>query len=354
MRHMARDSISVRPADRFRFVRVPAIHVPERWRRLMQRYAGAQEHHGRLVLALQFIYLGLFLAVFFVGSSEWPAAPDIIMVGLLGFAIISARAIRFLRDWTPFLLLTIGYLALPGLTPGLQQRAHIGFPIALDNWLGRGQIITARFQSVLWDPARLHWYDYLASMLYLLHFVVPLVLAYLFWHWRRPLYVRFVRTYLVLMYAGFTLYLIYPMAPPWWASNLGRISQIAPILSLVHWKGIGNPVGILTATFQPDPVAAMPSMHAAFSMLVWLVLWRTWPRRGWIAILYPLAMATTVLYTGDHYVIDIFVGWLFALVAFTVVWRPGRNVSPATVPGTVQPAAAIVDSARVVKSGIEP
>jgi membrane-associated phospholipid phosphatase len=98
----------------------------------------------------------------------------------------------------------------------------------------------------------------------------------------------------------------------------------------------------------------MPSMHAAFSMLVWLVLWRTWPRRGWIAILYPLAMATTVLYTGDHYVIDIFVGWLFALVAFTVVWRPGTNVSPAIVPGTVQPAAAIVDSARVVKSGIEP
>jgi len=164
--------------------------------------------------------------------------------------------------------------------------------------------------------------------------VLALQFTYLFWHWRRPLYVRFVRTYLVLMYTGFTLYLIYPMAPPWWAGDLGRIRQIAPILSLVHWKGIGDPVGILTATFQPDPVTAMPSMHAAFSMLVWLVLWRMWPRRGWIAVLYPLAMATTVLYTGDHYVIDIFVGWLFALVAFTVVWRPGRNVSSATAPGT--------------------
>ena len=55
--------------------------------------------------------------------------------------------------------------------------------------------------------------------------VLALQFTYLFWHWRRPLYVRFVRTYLVLMYTGFTLYLIYPMAPPWWASNLGRIPQ---------------------------------------------------------------------------------------------------------------------------------
>jgi hypothetical protein len=64
-------------------------------------------------------------------------------------------------------------------------------------------------------------------------------------------------------------------------------------------------------------------------------------------------MLVTDNLTGDHYVIDIFVGWLFALVAFTLVWRPGRNVSPATVLGAVQPAAAIVNSARVVGSGIE-
>lgn len=322
MRRMARYTIPLPDAAlRARLARLPRTPLLERWRRLMARYLGAQDQHGRLVLALQFSYVALFLLVFLLGSKEWPAAPDIITVGLLGFAVVSARGIRFLRDWTPFLVLTIGYLALPGLAPGLLGRAHIGFPITVDRWIGRGELPTTRLQAALWNGGRLQWYDYLASTLYLLHFVVPLVLAYLFWHWRRPLYVRFVRTYLALMYAGFTVYLLYPMAPPWWASNLGRIPTVAPILSLVHWKGIGNPVGLLTGTFHPDPVAAMPSMHGAFSLLVFLVLWHTWPRRAWIAIIYPLAMATTVLYTGDHYIIDILVGWLFALVAFALIWR---------------------------------
>jgi membrane-associated phospholipid phosphatase len=295
----------------------------------MARYLGLQEQHSRLVFGLQFTYVAIFLTIFLFGSKEWPAAPDLITVGLFGFAVISARGVRFLRDWTPFLVLTIGYLALPGLTPGLQGRAHIGFPITADSWLGRGELFTTRLQSAQGDNGRLHWYDYAASTLYLLHFIVPLMLAYLFWHWRRPLYVRFVRTYLVLMYAGFTVYLLYPMAPPWWASDLGRIPHVVPVLSLVKWRGIGNPVGLLTGWFQPDPVAAMPSMHAAFSMLVWLVLWHTWPRWGWLAIIYPLAMATTVLYTGDHYVIDILVGWTFAFAAFGAVWWREHNKAPA-------------------------
>ncbi|HEY7296102.1 MAG TPA: phosphatase PAP2 family protein [Dehalococcoidia bacterium] len=306
----------------------------------MARYLGAQEQHSRLVLAVQIGYVLIFLAVFFLGSDAWPAAPDLITVGLLGFAVVTARGIRFLRDWTPFLMLTIGYLALPGLTPGLQQRAHVGFPITVDRWIGRGELPTTRLQAALWQGGRLQWYDYAASVLYLLHFVVPLLLAYLFWHWRRPLYVRFVRAYLVLMYTGFTIYLLYPMAPPWWASDLGRIPRVAPVLSLVHWKGIGNPIGLLTGTFQPDPVAAMPSMHAAFSMLVGLVLCSLRPRWGWIALLYPLAMSTAVLYTGDHYAVDILVGWLFAVVAFGLVWRRRKHGATRPVSAVEEPATA--------------
>jgi membrane-associated phospholipid phosphatase len=152
--------------------------------------------------------------------------------------------------------------------------------------------------------------------------------------------VRFVRAYLVLMYTGFTIYLLYPMAPPWWASDLGRIPHVAPVLSLVHWKGIGNPIGLLTGTFQPDPVAAMPSMHAAFSMLVGLVLCSLRPRWGWIALLYPLAMSTAVLYTGDHYAVDILVGWLFAVVAFGLVWRRRKHGATRPVSAVEEPATA--------------
>jgi membrane-associated phospholipid phosphatase len=295
----------------------------------MARYRGAQQQHGRLLLALQVLYLVLFLGVVLLGGDAWPAGPDLIVVGLLGFAILTAQGVHFLRDWTPFLVLILAYMALPGITPGLLRRVHIGFPITVDRWLGRGQLPTTRLQAVLWDDGQLHWYDFLAALLYLLHFLIPLVLAFCFWLWHRPLYWRFVRTYLVLMYAGFVVYLVYPMAPPWWASDQGRIPEVQPVLSLVHWHGLGNPMGLLTVTFHPDEVAAMPSIHAAFSLLVWLVLWQLWPRWGWLVVLYPLAMGIAVIYSGDHYLIDVLAGWLFAAVVFALVWWRGGERSAA-------------------------
>jgi membrane-associated phospholipid phosphatase len=313
--------------------RTPPNPLPARWRRLSARYLGAQARHGRLLFGLQLLYVAVFVAVLLLGGNEWPAAPDLIVLGLLGFAVISARGLSFVRDWTPFLLLVLAYMALPGLSPGLEQRVHVGFPITVDRWLGGGLLPTTRLQAALWDPAQLHWYDYLAAALYLLHFLTPLVVAFAFWLWRRRLYWRFVSAYLLLMYAGFVTYLIYPMAPPWWASDLGRIPSVQPVLSLVHWHGIGNPVGVLTGTFHPDPVAAMPSMHAAFPVLVWLVLWRLFPRWGWATILYPLAMAFAVIYAGEHYLVDVLVGWTYALAAFAIVWWwGGRRNHPAPEP----------------------
>jgi len=254
-----------------------------RLRHLLRHYVAAQERHQALLLVVQVAYLVLFTG-WLVFSHTWPA-PDIVVGGLLLFAIISARGLRFLRDWTPFLVLMLAYVALPGVTPGLVQRVHIGFPIVVDRWLGHGQLPTTRLQSALWDAGSLHWYDYLTAVLYLMHFVAPLALAFALWLWRRPLYVRFVAAYLLLMYAGFATYLIFPMAPPWWASQLGRIPAVQPVLGSVQWQGISNPVVLLSRYFQTDPVAAMPSMHAAFPFLVWLVLWRLFPRWGWIAFL---------------------------------------------------------------------
>jgi membrane-associated phospholipid phosphatase len=318
----------IAPLDRFRVHARrawPTLSLPVGWARLMARYRGALEQHRRMLLAWQVLYLIAFLGFELLGAEVWPAGPDLIVVWLLGFAILTAQGVRFLRDWTPFLVLVLAYMALPGLTPGLLQRVHIGFPVTVDRWLGRGQLPTLRLQAFLWDGGQLHWYDFLATVLYLLHFLIPLVLAFCFWLWRRPLYWRFVRTYLVLMYTGFLIYLIYPMAPPWWASEQGRIPAVQPVLSQVHWHGLGNPIGMLSATFHPDEVAAMPSLHAAFSLLVCLVLWQLWPRWGRLVVLYPLAMGFAVIYSGDHYLIDVLAGWLLAAVVFALVWRRGRE-----------------------------
>jgi membrane-associated phospholipid phosphatase len=64
-------------------------------------------------------------------------------------------------------------------------------------------------------------------------------------------------------------------------------------------------------------VAAMPSLHAGYALLVVLFLWRLSP--WWVRpvlALYPPAMAVSLVYGGEHYVVDCIAGWAYAAFAF--------------------------------------
>ena len=71
-----------------------------------------------------------------------------------------------------------------------------------------------------------------------------------------------------------------------------------------------------------NPVAAVPSLHAAYTLLITLILWRRAPRWGRLVLAaYPWAMAFALVYTAEHYFVDILLGWIYALVAFWTVSR---------------------------------
>ncbi|MBV8993771.1 MAG: phosphatase PAP2 family protein, partial [Pseudonocardiales bacterium] len=69
-----------------------------------------------------------------------------------------------------------------------------------------------------------------------------------------------------------------------------------------------------------NPVAAMPSLHAAFSMFLAAFFL---PRVSWrwrlLLVAYPLAMMFTVLYCAEHYLIDVLAGWGYVLATFALV-----------------------------------
>lgn len=104
--------------------------------RLRRRYLARQERHWRILLGVQLFYAGL-LTTWLLFTHSWPA-PDVIALFLLLFAFLAARGLSFLRDWSPFVLLLLGYAALTGVAPGLTGVVHVGFPIRVDRWLFRG------------------------------------------------------------------------------------------------------------------------------------------------------------------------------------------------------------------------
>jgi membrane-associated phospholipid phosphatase len=84
-----------------------------------------------------------------------------------------------------------------------------------------------------------------------------------------------------------------------------------------------------------NAVAAVPSLHAAFSLLVAIMIWprkRKWLRP--VVALYPLAMAFSLMYTGEHYFSDIALGWGYTVATVLAVqrvlaWRSARRPAKA-------------------------
>jgi membrane-associated phospholipid phosphatase len=62
-------------------------------------------------------------------------------------------------------------------------------------------------------------------------------------------------------------------------------------------------------------VAAIPSLHAGLTAGVTAFLWNR-VHRNWrpLLVAYPLIMAFTLVYSAEHYVIDILLGWALAAV----------------------------------------
>ena len=51
---------------------------------------------------------------------------------------------------------------------------------------------------------------------------------------------------------------------------------------------------------------------------MWKTRWRWWALG--VGVLYPLAQSFAVVYTGNHYVVDLMIGYLYAIAALAGVW----------------------------------
>jgi membrane-associated phospholipid phosphatase len=159
---------------------------------------------------------------------------------------------------------------------------------------------------------------------------VPTV-AVVLWVRNRALSYRFMRRWVVLSLAGLVTYFLYPAAPPWWAWEHGPLSEQVYRISSNGFAAIGlhsagNTLNALQAD-QANPVAAMPSLHTAYALMAVAFFLPMVRRRWWPLLLtYPLAMAFTLVYTGEHYVADVLVGWLYVGATFVLVGLGERYV----------------------------
>ncbi len=114
--------------------------------------------------------------------------------------------------------------------------------------------------------------------------------------------------FFVLSLLGFATYLCFPAAPPWWATRNGFIAE--PGADLSHFVS-----GDLITVLSPNPIAAMPSLHAAYPLYFSLIAMRLAGRRLAWTLALPLAVGAATVYLGHHYVIDLIAGYVYAALA---------------------------------------
>jgi hypothetical protein len=276
-----------------------------------------------------------------------------VIIGLLAISLSDTS--RWLRgvifDWLPF----AGALFLYDLLRGLVGQdplfaPHVYPQIDADVFLF-GSVPPVSMQESLFTPLSLAWYDYAAWAVYITHFFATFLIAGLLWRYAYPRFRQFRTLVLTLTAMAFVTYALFPAVPPWMASDIGAIGSVDRVVSDV-WAALG--VDAASAVWDhgsafSNEIAAVPSLHTAYPVLIMLFFWSAgWWARG-LGLAYALAMSVTLVYTGEHWVFDIILGWLYAGAAFGVVAaagavrrrlqrrRPERlgPVAPAPVPAAV-------------------
>jgi hypothetical protein len=267
----------------------------------------------------------LVALVGFVLSWGLPVARDQLFLWLLlGLAAFSVGAWRswgaMLLAWLPLLGLLVVYDELRGAVSVLPADAHVAAQIAFDRWLGGGATPTEWLQRNLWSAGHLHWYDIAVWGVYLTHFFAVWVVAAILWRRSRDRFGRYAALTIVLTLAAFLVYWRYPAQPPWLAGDLGHIGPVDRIVPFVWDRlGVASMQSVYENSSLVNTVAAMPSLHAAYPLMLLLFFWPAgWAVRAALAA-YTLAMAFALVYGGEHFVADIVAGWALAALAFAAV-----------------------------------
>jgi membrane-associated phospholipid phosphatase len=215
----------------------------------------------------------------------------------------------------------------------LLRRTRVDYPIAVDRFIGRGELPTTRLQRALGRPGEIRRHDLALAMVHWSWFIVPHgTVAYLLLR-HHDRFVRGAAVTAATFDLGLVVYWAVPTAPPWYAAESGRMEPVRRIMVEAgehFWKRFWRP---LYDGLEGNPFAAMPSLHFGTSVMAARVLSDVGRGPGTLGWAYALTLGFGLVYLGEHYVIDLIAGYTLAEVV--------RRGAPAATPALLRAAKAI-------------
>ncbi len=271
----------------------------------------------RLLLVGSVVYLLLIFGVMLWRGVS--IEPEWTLLALLVVAIALGRGRTFIEDWAPFLLLFFAYEAMRGFA------AKTGFAphdlSGLERALFGGAIPTLVLQHAFYHPDVVGIQDVVAMIFYFMHFVLPIVVGFIFWLNSREHYRRYIAALLLMSFLAFVTYLFWPSAPPWY--QLHDVVKINDQTVRELWGY--TLVSPIYHSFNPNPFAAFPSLHAAYPALATVYAWSRYRALGIGLLLWTTGVLLSIVYLGEHYVVDALAGFVYVAAAAFIVESISRR-----------------------------
>jgi membrane-associated phospholipid phosphatase len=282
---------------------------------------------------------------------DLPKGPVLAAAATAPIALSIAAPKGRARDAATCALQMWAYLAayeMPNDDPqALRDRVHIEYPIKIDRVIGLGKIPTQRLQTLFSRDDEINGFERVLVWSHWAWFAVPhAAVAYV--ALRRP---STLGTAAARMYAvydlGAVVYWTVPTAPPWWAAAHGYLEKLDRDVEVGEFghrvDGTGQPLPVrrmmleygehfwghrwndLYDVLGGNPLAAMPSLHFATSLMAARLLSEVDPVAGVVGWTYAATLGLALVYLGEHYAADVIAGGMLA----EAVHRSAKPATPA-------------------------
>lgn len=229
--------------------------------------------------------------------------------------------------WFPVLFvgLFVAFVWLRSLADDTGIPTRFRYPIEIE------RAILGGHNSVVWLQGHLYHGEVITPLTLLVvavygsYFVVPPAMALILWWCRARRLARFTVALYATLYFGLVPVFLVPTAPPWLAAQHGYLPPVTRLVPLIAHRihpglfATGNQVA------GANDVAAMPSLHmAAICVVAWYLPWRRL-LGALAAALFAALMGFSLMFLGEHYLVDVVAGLLVAAVAVAATELAARR-----------------------------
>ncbi len=248
---------------------------------------------------------------------------------LVGFALVAwAPEVRFRRErlwWFAFVAGIFAYTLLRSLADETAIPTRTNYPISFDRALFLGTDPIQWLQEKFFRVSDVRPLDVFSVAMHWSFFLAPYAMAVAVYWRERDAFPRYVGVIVGTMYLGLLLFFLLPTNPPWLAAQQGHLDGVYRVMDFVGGSVDKDTYQSFYASLgEPNSVAAMPSIHegVTFAMFLWA---RDHAKRlAPFLLIYAVVMGASLMYLGEHYLLDLIGGVVCALAAWWGVrrWAP--------------------------------